>query len=99
MVELQFSIKASADLYQIITDLAGNAGMTVSAQYSRKFDDLFDRIQQFPQQCVSKTQLGPHARVCVVYPYLVIYDHLANHNKIVILRILHGRQKLSKRKL
>jgi plasmid stabilization system protein ParE len=36
--------------------------------------------------------LGARARITIVPPYIIIYDH--NHTAVSILRVLHGKQHL-----
>ncbi len=48
-----------------------------------------------PESCEARPKLGAHIRVGVVVPYLVIYRHASGDNTVSILRILHGRRKIT----
>jgi plasmid stabilization system protein ParE len=37
--------------------------------------------------------LGARARITIVPPYIIIYDH--NHTAVSILRVLHGKSNIS----
>jgi toxin ParE1/3/4 len=39
--------------------------------------------------------LGPNVRIGIVSPYIVIYRYAKNDDLVVVLRILHGRRKIT----
>jgi plasmid stabilization system protein ParE len=58
------------------------------------FTDVYDRLAEHPDLYAARPALGPKIHVAVVPPYLVIYEH-TTPDVVNILRILHGRRRLS----
>jgi plasmid stabilization system protein ParE len=38
-----------------------------------------------------------HVRICVVSPYVVIYEHIEAEDTVMIMRIAHGRRKITRK--
>jgi toxin ParE1/3/4 len=88
---------ADADVANILADLAGQAGSLVASKYSLMFERLYDRLAGHPKSCPARPKLGAHIRVAVVLPYLVIYQHPEGGDTVSIVRVLHGRRKITRK--
>lgn len=90
---------ADADMANILADLAGEAGSLVASKYNLMFERLYDRLAGHPESCPARPKLGAHIRVAGVFPYLVIYQHPAGGDTVSIVRVLHGRRKITRKLL
>jgi plasmid stabilization system protein ParE len=97
MSRLIVSLKARADTSDIIKDLASKAGYNVAAAYAAFFARVNERLAEFPDSGARRPVLGPRVRVCVVSPYVVIYEHMEADDTVVVLRIVHGRRKIGRK--
>jgi toxin ParE1/3/4 len=95
MARVIVSPQAQADTAYIIRDFAGKAGHAVASGYAASFENLYDRLAQFPNSGAPRPAIAQHARIGVVSPYIVIYEHDEQTSDIVtIMRIVHGRQRI-----
>jgi toxin ParE1/3/4 len=85
---------ADADTAQIISDLNRQAGANAAGRYCKNFDDLYRRLAQFPDSGALRSKLGAGVRVSLVWPYVVIYEHVEKDDVVIIMRIVHGRRKI-----
>jgi toxin ParE1/3/4 len=90
---------ADADTAYILGDLAAKAGAGVAARYDADIDALYRRLEQFPESAALRRVLGPLVRIGVVSPYVVIHEYIEADDTVTILRIVHGRRKLTRRLL
>jgi toxin ParE1/3/4 len=79
----------------IIAYLAGNAGSNLAARYVASFEQLYDRLADHPGSGARRPSLGPHVRIGIVPPYIVINEHDPAGDTVIILRIVHGRRKIT----
>jgi toxin ParE1/3/4 len=86
---------ADADMDRIQTDLAGAAGPRIAAKYTALFENLYDRLAQHPDSGAPRPALGKNIRIGVVLPYIVIYRHEATDDIVSVLRIVHGRRRIT----
>ncbi len=97
MARVEFSSLALADIAGILSDLNRNAGFPVVEKYRRNFDRLvLTNLSRFPEMCEARPQLGAHIRVGVVYPYLVVYRYRPQDDVVGVVRVLHGRRKITR---
>jgi plasmid stabilization system protein ParE len=92
---LELSDRALTDLNDVLDWLEANAGPQVAADYSEKFDELFDLLANFPSLGTRKPRFWVTVRMSVVTPYLVFYRHVNTH--VFNLRILDGRRRITPR--
>ena len=85
---------ADADVAGIVAYLAENAGRQIAARYFGAFDALYDRLADLPDIGPPRPALGPNARVALVHPFVVVYDHV--DDTITVLRVLHGRRNITR---
>jgi plasmid stabilization system protein ParE len=60
-------------------------------------DTIYDNLAMSPAMGSPRPRLGRRARIVVLSPYLVIYDHLSETDTVNIVRILDGRRNITRR--
>jgi toxin ParE1/3/4 len=96
MARLIVSSPAQADSNAILRYLAFHAGRAVAARYAASFESLFERLTRHPESGAPRPELGAAVRICVVSPYIVIYEcEPAASDAVTVLRILHGRRRVT----
>lgn len=99
MARIAITASADADTLYILGDLAAKAGAGVAARYDADIDALYRRLEQFPESGAPRPALGFLVRIGVVSPYVVIHEYIEADDAVTILRIVHGRRKLTRRLL
>ena len=99
MAQVVFTASADADSGDILADLVAKAGAAVAERYDAEFDALYRRLQQFPEIGSPRPALGRLVRVGIISPYVVVHEYFEADDTVVILRIVHGRRKLTRRML
>jgi toxin ParE1/3/4 len=94
MARVIVSEVADEDLSRISARLAHEAGSRVARKYGLRFERLFELIAQRPEICAARPRLGPFIRVGVVFPYVVIYRHIAGEDIASVLRVVDGRRNI-----
>jgi plasmid stabilization system protein ParE len=79
----------------VIAYLASEAGYRAVARYIASFENLYDRLAEHPDSGAPRPALGANIRIGLVSPYLIIYEHDAKTDTVTILRIVHGRRKIT----
>jgi toxin ParE1/3/4 len=74
--------------------LTSRAGYAIAEQYVRALEEVYERLVSYPKSGAPRPELGPQARLCLVAPYVVIYDIGAD--TVVILRVLHGHRDITR---
>jgi toxin ParE1/3/4 len=87
---------ADADMADILADLAAVAGSAVANKYNLLFESLYDRLADYPDSCPARPKLGAHIRLGIVLPYHVFYRHLEGDDTVTILRVIHGRRRITR---
>jgi toxin ParE1/3/4 len=52
-------------------------------------------LTHHPASGAPRPAIGPHVRIGIVSPYIVIYEHDAAQDTVTIFRIVHGRRKIT----
>ena len=99
MARLVITATADADTAAIIDDLSDKAGANVAARYDADFDAFYRRLERFPESGAPRRKLGPTVRIGVVFPYVVFYRYVAADDAVLVLRVLNGRRKITRRML
>lgn len=97
MARVVITSSADADTAHIITDLGAKAGANVADRYDADLDMIYDRLASHPQSGAPRPALGAHVRICVVSPYVVIYEYIETNDTVMIMRIAHGRRKITRK--
>jgi toxin ParE1/3/4 len=90
---------ADADTAFILRDLAANAGANVARRYDAEFDTLYRRLERFPESGAPRPALGALVRIGIVSPYNVIHEYVAADDVVTVMRLLHGRRRITRRML
>jgi toxin ParE1/3/4 len=99
MARVVVTASADADVAAIISDLAAKAGASVALRYHAEFDALYRRLEQFPESGAPRPALGRFVRIGMVSPYVVIHESMKTRDTVTIMRILHGRRRITRRLL
>jgi toxin ParE1/3/4 len=97
MTRVIVSAKARGDFRDIISYLSRNAGSAVAKRYSVRIDDCVVLIAERPRIGAPRPGLGPGVRIRTIRPYVLIYSF--SGESVEILRLLHGKRKITRRKL
>ena len=99
MATINFTNAAKEDSRSIFADLQTNAGAYTVEKYLTEFSRLYDHFSRFPASGAPRRKLGPTVRIGVVFPYVVFYRYLEADDAVFVLRLLHGRRKITRRML
>ena len=99
MARLIITASADSDTASILDDLADKAGVSVAARYNADFDALYRRLERFPESGSLRPALGRFVRIGLVSPYTIIHEYIASDDALTILRIVHGRRRITRRML
>lgn len=99
MTRLIVGDEAERDLDDLLAYLVSEAGVRTAENYARRFRRSIEQLMQFPGSGMLRPALGSSARIAIVYPYVIIYDHDAAKDSVTVLRIVHGRRSLTMRLL
>ena len=97
MARVVITASADADTAYIIADLGAKAGANVAVRYDADFHRLYERLSDHPESGAPRPRLGKQVRICVVSPYVVIYQHIEADDTVTIMRIAHGRRKITRK--
>jgi toxin ParE1/3/4 len=86
---------ADADTKDILAEIEREAGCSIAAKYNARFEKLYDRLAEHPESCEAHPELGAHIRVGVITPYLVIYHYNGTARVVRVIRVLHGRRRVT----
>jgi len=95
MSRVIIALSADADTDVILGDLAREAGERTAAKYDILFDGLYDRLADHPEIGAPRPALGRNIRIGIVTPYIVIYRHSKHDDTVTVLRIVHGRRRVT----
>ena len=95
MAKVILSRLAQSDEVDIARDLTRKAGYRVAAQYAARFERLYDRLGRFPESGAPRPKIGTRVRIGVVKPFTVPHRYDPATDTVIILRIVHGRRRLT----
>jgi toxin ParE1/3/4 len=95
MARVVIASTADADTAGILLDLAAKAGHRVAQKYDGLFERLYDRLEDHPASGAPRPAIAPDIRIGIVSPYTVIYRHSLEDDTVTVLRIVHGRRRMS----
>jgi len=99
MALLIFTDLADADNAFILADLAKTGGAKVAQKYAAEFKALYRLFTQFPLSGSPRPGLGRFTRMGVVWPYNVYYEYNREEDVVTVMRVLHGRQRVTGKRL
>ena len=80
---------------KLFTYLHREAGTRVAEVYRARFERMLSRLVEVPRIGAPRPALGPHTRIVIVQPYLLIYDFASDSGTLTLLRILHSRRNVT----
>jgi toxin ParE1/3/4 len=95
MARIIVTTLASADQAAILNHLHAKAGLGTVIKFRSLFGALYDRLADHPASGPRRTALGSNIRIGIVSPYIVIYRHSEGDDTVTVLRIVHGRRKIT----
>jgi toxin ParE1/3/4 len=95
MARIIIASPADADTDGILTDLAGKAGFRVALKFDALFGALYRRLEDHPAIGAPRPRLGFDIRIGIVTPYIVIYRYDVSDDVVTVLRIVHGRRRIT----
>ncbi len=95
MARVIVSLLAQTDTAAIVADLANSAGRRVASEYIASFEALYARLAAHPDSGAPRPAIAPHVRIGIVSPYIVIYEFDRAIDAVTILRIVHGRRRIT----
>lgn len=93
------SPEAQDDSDAIIVGFARRAGLEVARRYARDFDRLYSLLADHPDIGPGRPRLGEGVRISVVALFVVIYAHDGTTQTATVLRIVHGKRRITRRLL
>ena len=99
MARVVITATADADSAAILEYLNVKAGQPTVVKYRALFRRLYARLADHPDSGAPRPALGPGIRIGIVSPYIVFYRHIEAADTIIVLRILHGRRRITGRLL
>ena len=97
MIEVIVAPQARADLARIVLHLASVASVATAGRWNDRLWAVVDGIAEFPGSGAPRPQLGTHIRIKIVTPYIVIYEHESGSHRAFVLRVVHGRRRITKK--
>ncbi len=97
MAKVMITATADADVADILDYLADEAGAFIVARYERSFDQLYAHLALYPESCPRRPRLSPTARLGIVSPYVVLYTYMPADDTVSIVRVIHGRRRITRK--
>ncbi|HEY1751896.1 MAG TPA: type II toxin-antitoxin system RelE/ParE family toxin [Caulobacteraceae bacterium] len=88
------SLDAEADLTELFDWIATDSGIARAESILRRIEDVLDLIADTPLIGRVRTDLDGAPRSFAVWPWIVIYEPLADASGIVVWRVIDGRRDL-----
>jgi toxin ParE1/3/4 len=87
--------EASFDEAGILNDLSTKAGLPTVVKFRGLFRSLYDRLAAHPAIGAPRAALGRNIRIGIASPYIVIYRHTEDDDTVTVLRVVHGRRRIT----
>jgi toxin ParE1/3/4 len=97
VAQTSISPDADADLAENDAHLAFHAGNDVADRYYERFKRLFLLLSTQPEIGAPRPGLGRSVRINIVDPYNVYSEYDPASDAVTVLRVLHGRRKITRR--
>jgi len=95
MARVIIAPSAAADTDSIFDDLAAKAGWRTAVKYNDLFESLYDRLGDHPGIGALRPAIGQNIRIGIVSPYIVIYRYSEREDTVTVLRLVHGRRRIT----
>ena len=95
MARVVVAATASADQAAILGYLHAKAGARTVTKFRSLFSALYDRLAAYPASGPRRPRLGAGIRIGIVSPYIVIYRYTPEDDTVTVLRVVHGKRKIT----
>lgn len=95
MTEVTVAPQARSDLVRIVDHLGEVASPATAIRWNARLWATIDGIAHFAGTGAPRQRLGRNIRIKVVKPYIVIYEHELGSGVAHVLRVLHGRRRIT----
>jgi len=99
MARVVIASSADADYAEILTDLAAKAGWRNGRQIRRAFRRALRSPRRSSALRRAPSRARSDIRIGIVTPFIVIYRNDDDGNTVTVLRIVHGRRRVTGRML
>lgn len=99
MAKVRLSAEAKADYDAIIDYVREAGGPAVAERYQADFFAAFDLLEAFPGRGAPRRKLGTNVRLLILKPYSIYYEGMPKSDAVLILRIVRGRRRVTKKLL
>jgi toxin ParE1/3/4 len=96
MTRVVVAPQARTDLLEITARLVVVAGPATADKWDRKLWKAIDGLADFPGKGAPRSKLGGNIRIVTARPYIVIYEHERGSGAVYVLRVIHGRRKITR---
>ena len=69
--------------------------MRTAVKFRELFKAVYERLGDHPDSGAPRPAIAPNIRIGVVSPYIVIYRHNVDDGAVTVLRIVHGRRRIT----
>lgn len=97
MALVLFSEQIRRDLDGIVQYLERVAGAQVALDYALEFERSTNQLVDNPGLGAPRSKYGRNIRMLIVEPYLIFYDGGPKAKQVIVLRMLDGRRRISRR--
>ena len=99
MTTVEIAPDAQSDIVSITEGLAVDAGKAVALRYGAEFVAAVRQLSEFPRLGAPRPKFGAEVRLWTIHPYVLYYRYSARTDRLLVLRIVHGRRKVTRRLL
>ena len=97
MRQLVYSLRSQLDLANITRDIVDSNGKSVASRVVTGMEQSLSNLAYFPEMVRKRGALGAGLRSWSLKPYIAFYH--VTLEVVVILRVLHGRRRLTRKLL
>ena len=95
MARIDIGPSAKADLARIVADMRGQGRDRAADELEAELGVVLHRLAAFPETGSPRPGLGLGVRSEAVRPYVVLHEYDRTTDTVSVLRVLHGRRRLS----
>lgn len=95
MATVDVAPRAAADVDGILVDQHGRGGRAAAARRQAEFNAAVRQLAHHPESGRRRPDIGPGLRSVLIHPYVLIYSYDPATDTVFVLRVLHGRRRLS----
>jgi toxin ParE1/3/4 len=97
MATVDYAPAARADIATILDDLENTVSASVALKYTEAFKHAFDHLTGFPRTGAPRPRFGREMRIWTVDPYIIYHRYTGIDDVVLVVRVVHGRRKVTKK--